>query len=327
MKQAFHLLETLKHGGAENVACNYAKILCKLGISSTFVALDCSEEYKKMILSQGIYLENRINRKMLVSADYLFINSNKNLLRLLPYIILLKRQKTRVIYIQHLFYSESKFSLISILINLLCTDFVRITPITEKFVAKYIKIPTSFIVNFYLNKYRNNRYADIRRNVREELGISQIQTIIMFSAVFKVGKGLRDCLQLAEKLKNSCNVTFLIVGDGPEAWLLDEYEGKNVIRTGLVNDVERYLIASDIYFFPSKREMLPMALVEAINTDKAILAIKNQVTDFLLEKNTYSTIEDACDKILKKTCPANFIHYDELYAIRALQQLLQKNEE
>jgi dihydroxyacetone kinase len=60
MKQAIHLLETLKHGGAENVAYNYAKVLSNLGVSSTFVAMDSSAEYKRMLQEQGICIEKQI---------------------------------------------------------------------------------------------------------------------------------------------------------------------------------------------------------------------------------------------------------------------------
>lgn len=322
MKQAIHLLETLKHGGAENVAYNYAKVLSSLGVSSTFIAMDSSMEYKRMLQEQGICIEKQITGSLLDSTDYVFIHSNKNLFRLLPYIRKLKRRKTRVVYIQHLFYSEAKFRILSVLINRLCTDFIRITPITEEMVGKYIKIPVSFIVNFYLAKYGRDEYADIRQQMREKLNLPQQQTVVMFSAVFRKGKGLEDCLKLAGMLRDNNHMTFLVVGDGPESYLLDEYKGSNIIRTGFVNDVERYLIASDIYFFPSKKEMLPMALVEAVDTDTAILAVKNTITDFLLDGLTYSELEDAYKSLVEKRCPSGFTHYDEAYAKSMLEKLL-----
>lgn len=324
MKQAIHLLETLKHGGAENVPYNYAKVLSNLGVSSTFVAMDSSAEYKRMLQEQGICIEKQITGSLLDSTDYVFIHSSKNLFRLLPYIRKLKRRKTRVVYIQHLFYSEVKFRILSILINWLCTDFIRITPITEKIVGKYIKIPVSFIVNFYMAKYSRDAYADIRKQVRDELNLPQQQTVVMFSAVFRKGKGLEDCLELAGMLSDNNNIIFLVVGDGPESYLLDEYKGSNIIRIGFINDVERYLIASDIYFFPSKykKEMLPMALVEAVDTDTAILAVKNTITDFVLDGLTYSELEDAYKSLVEKCCPSGFTHYDEAYAKSMLEKLL-----
>ena len=165
-------------------------------------------------------------------------------------------------------------------------------------------------------KYSRDAYADIRKQVRDELNLPQQQTVVMFSAVFRKGKGLEDCLELAGMLSDNNNIIFLVVGDGPESYLLDEYKGSNIIRIGFINDVERYLIASDIYFFPSKykKEMLPMALVEAVDTDTAILAVKNTITD--------SEFEDAYKSLVEKCCPSGFTHYDEAYAKSMLEKLL-----
>jgi hypothetical protein len=70
--------------------------------------------------------------------------------------------------------------------------------------------------------------------------------------------------------------------------LIDEYRGNNIIAVGCVNDVERYLISSDIYLFSSfLQEMLPMALVEAINADLSILAYDTIINRFLLSNSTF----------------------------------------
>ena len=165
MKKACHLLESFKHGGAENVACNYAIVLKELGIDSIFIAKDSSKEYKQNIQNKGFITLSKLNKSDIKSTDYIFVHSNQNLIRILPYLFIVKRKKIKVVYIQHLFYSESKFFFLSLLINLLCTNFIQITPITEEYIKKYIKIKVSFIPNFYLNKYNINNIILYKQHI------------------------------------------------------------------------------------------------------------------------------------------------------------------
>ena len=62
MKKACHLLESFKHGGAENVACNYAIVLKELGIDSIFIAKDSSKEYKQNIQNKGFITLSKLNK-------------------------------------------------------------------------------------------------------------------------------------------------------------------------------------------------------------------------------------------------------------------------
>ena len=65
-----------------------------------------------------------------------------------------------------------------------------------------------------------------------------------------------------------------------------------------------------------------MALVEAVDTDTAILAVKNTITDFVLDGLTYSEFEAAYKSLVEKCCPSGFTHYDEAYAKSMLEKLL-----
>lgn len=322
MKQALHLLNTIKHGGAENVAFNYSLILKELDIESHLVAQKDSADYETLLKSYGIHLYDSLSLGLLKKTDYIFVHSNANLLKLLLYLPLLKLLKIRVIYIQHLNYSEKKFKSLSRFINLICTDFIQITPITTELIKKYIRLKTHYIVNFYLNKYDKEEYPQIRSAVRKELQIEEQTEIIMFSAVFKPGKGLSDFLSLAAKNINR-NWIFLIIGDGPEVGLIKEYKYSNIKWIGFVNDVEKYLIASNIYAFMSKLEMMPMALLEAMNCNKKIIAYKSLITDYCLDGQTFQTIEGMDVALQEDNIPSKFNHYDKKYALEKISSLLQ----
>lgn len=322
-KRALHLLNSLKPGGAENVALNYAGVLNKLGIQSVFVGEPASETYADYLRKHGEILGEATLSDM-NGADFIFVHSNINLFRVLACRLRSFRFKPRVVYVQHLNYSKSKFFFLSKIINLVCSDFIQISPITDDIVGKYIRIRKHFIVNFYINKYTEVQYPDIRSAIRSELNIPPGQELITFSGVFKPGKNLEDFLKLAKENLADPSRFFLLIGDGQEAYKIKDYALSNLKWIGFVNDVEKYLIASDVYFFPSlfKLEMLPMALIEAINTNKKILAYDTRINAFLLNGSVCGSLEEAQSMLAEDRFPAGLTRYDFEYAIQSFGRLV-----
>jgi glycosyltransferase involved in cell wall biosynthesis len=322
--RVLHLLNSLKHGGGENVALNYSIIFkTYFNASSIFVAKKLSKDYE-LLINNIVNVEERLSYKLLMNADYIFVHTNINLLKLFLYFIPIKLERKRVIYIQHLNYSKTKFNLLSLAINLICTDFIQITPITTKAVNEYIKIKKHFIVNFYINKYSPGEYVLVRRKTRLELGIPESKIVIMFSAIFKPGKGLDDFLKIADHFKGNDNFIFLIIGDGPEAYMIKEYKCDNIAFLGFQNDIEKFLISSDIYCFTSKfrGEMLPVALIESINTEKKILAYNTDINKFLLTGNLCDSLEDFIKNINENYYSSFYMKFDRNYAKMKLKELI-----
>lgn len=322
---AIHLLRSYKHGGGETVAYNYSRILSQLGVNSTFVARQDSLLFEEMLKKVG-QTKYSYGISDILNTDLIFVNSTIDLIKLCLYRLLpLGWRKKKVIYTQHLNKPESKFSLISKLVNFCCTDFVQITPFTKDLVKKYIKVRVNFIVNFYLNKHSIEDWPKIRKNVRIEHHIDSSKIVVMFSAALKPGKNVEDFIDLARQSQHDSRFVFLLAGDGPESYHVKNYEGKNLNWLGNVNDVERYLIASDVYVFTSKWEMMPMALLEAIITNKYIMAYDIPVSTYLLGKTYDSlTYKLLCDY---ETLPngLNLKHYDETYALQALGKMIGDN--
>lgn len=316
-----HLLYSIKPGGAENVALNYAKSLRLLGVASIIVGKKENEKYAA-VLSEWAEVCNDFHFSIIEPDDVIFVHCNQWLIGLLRFLPILKIKKIRVVYIQHLNYSPRKFFGLSVLINTICTDFIRITPITKALVNKFIFIRKHLIVNFYIQHYRVSEWPRIRESVRKEYDIHSSKTVISFSAIFRPGKGLEDFLKLASNCQDKKNYHFLLIGDGPERYLMEKYKSDNITWVGKVNDVEKFLIASDIYFFASKWEMMPMALIEAIDVDKKIIAYSTELNNFLLNDKTFDRITDP--DILNADLPSGktLIHYDSEYAICQLKKLL-----
>ncbi len=326
--KVFHLIDTIKAGGAENVAYNYARVLSDLNIKSVIVGSVDSHSYEEK-LSGFAEIKHSFNIKKDINAgDVVFVHSNRNLIKLLVHWKYLRKKKNKVVYIQHLFYSEKKFYFLSKIINFVCSDFIQITPITSDFISKYIKIPTHFIVNFYINKYKKSEWSQIRNSVREVLGFSKDLKIVAFSAIFKPNKGVEFVVRLAEQMVHDKNYKFLVIGDGPEADYVRNYKHDNLLWIGRVDDVERYLIASDYYLFLSlfKKEMMPMALIEAINVEKNILALDTSINRFLLDGQTYKDLDHIYKALYLEKGKNGYRHYDREYAKKEITRLLNIDE-
>lgn len=324
--KAIHLLGLLKVGGGQSVALNYSKILKQYGVDSTFFGVKYGNgEYEDFV---GKYVEvvHEIDKNLIKSMDYIFIHTNKNLLKMLLYRFFpLGWSKKKVIYIQHLNYPTWKFFLLSFIINFVCTDFIQITPITGRNVNRFIKTRKHFIVNFKLLSYAKEQWEGIRNKVRTELGYTDDDTVYVYSTRFMEGKNVAKFVELAKLASDEKHMKFLLLGDGPDDQEAKEYKADNYRWLGFQSDVEKYLIASDVYLFVSlyKLEMLPMALVEAINYDLAIASYDTDINRFLVDNRVYGeiTVETIKDwknlpngKDLKK--------YNEEYAVKMIKELL-----
>lgn len=118
----------------------------------------------------------------------------------------------------------------------------------------------------------SNKYAEVRKAVREELNISSEMPVIVFAG--RICKQKRPGM-LAKILKGILqqNLKFraLIIGDGEQReefeGLLSQYElNANVQMLGSVSHQKwlEILVASDIFLMPSEYEGISVALLEAI---------------------------------------------------------------
>lgn len=322
MKTAIHLLNSIKRGGGENVALNYAKILSELDVKSYFIGKRASADYEKDI-ADVIEIKEKLDYKTIKNADYIFVHTNKNLLKLFfIYFFSLKFSSKKIFYIQHLNFPPKKFRILSFFINSICTEFIQITPITSVLINKYIIIKKHFIVNFFINKYNDGEYTSIRNQVRGDLDIGEDKTVFMFSGIFKQGKRVEHFVNLARTFQANHNYIFLLLGDGPEAHIVQQYKGENLKWAGMVTDVEKYLISSDVYVFTSLFEMMPMALIEAINTEKKIVAYSTDINKFLLNGETCESFNDLVDRINKSNYPQDLKKYDRIYALSMIREIL-----
>lgn len=120
--------------------------------------------------------------------------------------------------------------------------------------------------------------------LKNELSLPKDATIVLSVGEVNSNKNHRLVL---ETLPSFPNIYYILCGRGP---LLDEHrrfsEQLNVsdrfITTGYRNDVEDFYGLADYFVFPSFREGLPVALMEAMASNLVCIASKNRGTDDLL---------------------------------------------
>jgi glycosyltransferase involved in cell wall biosynthesis len=115
-------------------------------------------------------------------------------------------------------------------------------------------------------------------SLRRELGIPAHAPVVGTVAVFRVQKRLDHWLEAARTLKDTHpDAHFLMVGDGP---LRQELEDRAaalglagaVHWVGLQAEVRPYLAAMDVYLMSSTFEGLPIALLEAMSMECAVVS-------------------------------------------------------
>jgi glycosyltransferase involved in cell wall biosynthesis len=140
----------------------------------------------------------------------------------------------------------------------------------DDFRALY-KLPTEKVVAIVngvdLTPYRNLEIDEARRRVRDKLGISENDIILISVGSLCYQKNQEELFKLLMELKQPCPHLFL-VGDGPkrqefEKIVNDSGLEKQVSFLGVQTDVASYFAASDIFVLPSRTEGMPAVLIEA----------------------------------------------------------------
>lgn len=117
-------------------------------------------------------------------------------------------------------------------------------------------------------------YDGSRIAIRKKLNIPLDTFVFIYTGHLSKGKNISFALDVFSRIfGNSKKACFILLGDGSEEKRLrQQYSGfNNIIFIGRVNNVNEYLIASDIYVSASKTEGLPNGVLEAIASGLPVL--------------------------------------------------------
>lgn len=127
-------------------------------------------------------------------------------------------------------------------------------------------------------------------------------------------KNVNLIIDVYEKLKNKYNLSFTVVGDGPE---LDKLKMKSndVIFKGLVENPQKYYKNADIFITPSKYgEGLQGTILEAMSSGLTIVATDTEINRELLKdgggflvKPNLESLEKGIENAISADREVNFI--------------------
>ena len=148
---------------------------------------------------------------------------------------------------------------------------------------------------------REKFYRDdaLRTEIRQQLGIGDDQFFFLSVGELNDNKNHATAIRALEKLHNT-NLLYGICGEGPGREKLvqlirDLGLEKQVLLYGYQNDISRYYQAADCFVFPSIREGLGMASVEAMGCGLPLIVGDNRGTREYAKKN--AVICDPLDEI------------------------------
>ena len=170
----------------------------------------------------------------------------------------------------------------------------------------YIKSFNSIVINNGINQEKFNPKKTYK-NIRQELGIKENATLVLFIARFTLQKQPLALIEaFAKALPSNPNLHLLMIGDGDQKKEAVELINKSGLNNNITllpfrQDVPDVLAASDIFVLPSLWEGLPIGLLEAMAMGKAIIASNVDGTSEVIQNNINGLLIDTNDLVINLT--------------------------
>lgn len=292
-----HLIYSLATGGAEKVVENYAKFHDR----AFFEPVVCS-------LTSGGFIAERIK---ISGTEVIMLNKRKGFdIIILPRLIkVIRSRKIRIVHLHNfsanfwgtiaavlcrvpvifrtehnvVIKEESLLKKIKYLINYTLGYFQKkIISVSEK--VKFSHIENDFLFpNKYITVYNGIdpgvfEQNQVGRNIFGEFNINESYSVVLKIASLTIQKGHEYFLKAAKLVLNRYSeVVFMIVGDGPRRHEVECFTDelgikKNIIFTGVREDIPALLGLSDIFVLSSLWEGFPITILEAMAASKPIVA-------------------------------------------------------
>lgn len=141
----------------------------------------------------------------------------------------------------------------------------------QKFYSKRIEYINGIGVD--LEKFNNNKIKET--DLKKELNISEDKIIFLSVGEINKNKNHISVIKSLKKLNNP-NILYLVVGEGKlkeklTKFVCDSGMSKQVKFLGFIKDIENYYKIANAFIFPSVREGLSVALMEAMASGIPVL--------------------------------------------------------
>lgn len=293
--KVLHIIKSLGRGGAEMLLPETIKLHDKKFEFHVIYFLPWKNQMVETIEEAGgkvICLPASNNIKLLLQYPKVIEYSKRNEINLihchLPWSgflgrILYFKMKIPVVYTEHNI--QERYHYATKWLNKISFNFQSLALGVSEDVTRSIsenikpRIPVQTVLNgVNTNKFRSN---DEKGNVvREKFEIPKDALVIGNIAVFREQKCIPDWIKAFQEVnKKRPEVYGILVGAGPKEEeikaLIEELQlTERVMLTGLQTDTVSYFSAMDIFMMSSAFEGLPIALLEAMSMNCAIVSTK-----------------------------------------------------
>lgn len=177
-----------------------------------------------------------------------------------------------------------------------------------KLASERFKSSVEYIHGVGVNEERYYSVSDEEKlAIRDELGFTKSQKILLCVGELLPNKNQKMAINVMAKLvKDFPDAVLLLAGNGPEKSNLENQIAElklqnNVKMLGYCTCLEKYQRITDVSLSCSKREGLPLNIVEAMLTENPVVATKNRghcelITD---NQNGYIVSVDDVDKMYR----------------------------
>jgi glycosyltransferase involved in cell wall biosynthesis len=232
--------------------------------------------------------------------------------------LIFKLSKVPVIYSEHNI--QDRYHILTKTINRLTfnwqTRVIAVSGDVAKSIAQRIhpKVPVEIILNG-VNTQQFVRNEMERKEKRAALGVGDDDILIGNIAVFRFQKRLKEWITAIKKIQaKHPNVKAVLIGDGIlKAEIMEHLKAagmeEKIIFPGLQTDVLPWMSAMDIFMMTSSFEGLPIALLEAMSMECAIVTtdaggIKELVRDgkdgFMKPVNEWMDLKEPLGKLISQ---------------------------
>ena len=284
------------------------------------------------------------------NPDVVYLHSSKA--GAIGRIALLFDKKTKIIYNAHGWYFNAdigkKKIIFQIIEKILAYKTDKIIAISnseyESALSKKIcKSEKLVLINNGIDINRFEKNNEYRKSTRKKYNIKNNEVLVgIVGRISKQKDPMASIKAAAKIIKKNINIHFMFVGNGDLENNIREYAKNekiesNIIITGWVNDVEKYIPAFDIALLPSKWEGFGLAILEYMACKKPIIATKvGGIVDildddnaFFIDKGDYNGIVTKIEYILQNQKKIKIMvknNYNRCKKVFSIEQEVQLTE-
>ena len=256
-------------------------------------------------ITGGIFVVQKNKLKKILGDKLISLSDNK-----FDVLFLIKNIKPDIIHFEEIPETFIDNKILDILYSndrdykIVCTTHSSLTnPINIKYTADKFILVSEWSMNIFNNFYKGDIPCEVweypidyinydKIMVKKELGFDDGYFNVLNVGLFTENKNQKEIIDIA-RLMTNFKIKFHFVGN--QAMNFSDYWGplmknlpNNCICYGERSDVDKFYMASDLFYFPSKFELNPLSVKEALMYNLPILMKKlDTYGDIYLDKVTY----------------------------------------